>query len=408
MIVPVKKAQLFVFNNQKEKTLKLLQRHAFFMLTDNHHTNNVVDEKLEKVGKVIELLKPYTIKSFGPEFIEIDEKSFETINEKTLLSIDEVLALGDKLNENNEKLKAIRAKIELIEPYYDLDIPISQIRKINTVDATFGSIDLKQAPKFEEALNQFGSQFEVYEKGNKLRHYVVLNLKQKALLKEIKVSGLNQELKPKQDLLTKLEELNLKIQKFEDEKKQALQILNQLGKSSNTSKKVINESVIHEINALSLEKSKLKDDIKSLYEAIKALEPFSSLDLTLQQVKTLKLVETKFGRMRLKSKNLEALMHNKDFEVTLFDASKTHQYLSISYLKDRRDELLNKIVEFESIEFDYKDLKVSDLITEKKALININEKRLVEIDDELKSFKPHVDDIAKLTSIHNVLKGYIL
>src|SRR5690606_4682251 len=237
---------------------------------------------------------------------------------------------------------------------------------------------------------------------------VVLNLKQKALLKEIKVSGLNQELKPKQDLLTKLEELNLKIQKFEDQKKQALQILNQLGKSSNTKNKVINESVIHEINALSLEKSKLKDDIKSLYEAIKALEPFSSLDLTLQQVKTLKLVETKFGRMRLKSKNLEALMHNKDFEVTLFDATKTHQYLSISYLKDRRDELLNKIVEFESIEFDYKDLKVSDLITEKKALININEKRLVEIDDELKSFKPHVDDIAKLTSMHNVLKGYIL
>src|SRR5690606_14298188 len=63
---------------------------------------------------------------------------------------------------------------------------------------------------------------------------------------------------------------------------------------------------------------------------------------------------------------------------------------------------------FKKIEFDYKNLKVSDLITEKKTLIQFKEARLIEIDNELKSLIPHADAISKLTSIHNVLKGYIL
>src|SRR5690606_25138852 len=203
-------------------------------------------------------------------------------------------------------------------------------------------------------------------------------------------------------LLVKLEELNLKIQKFEDQKKQALQILNQLGKGSTTSSKVINESIIHEINASSLEKSKLKDDIKALNDEIKALEPFSLLDLTLAEVKGLKLVETKFGRMRIKSKSLQALSNNKDVEVTLFETTKTHQYLSVTYLKEKQDDILSTLNDFETIELENKDLKIIDLINEKKTLIKSYERRLIEIDETLKPLKPHVDSIAKLTSIHNV------
>src|SRR5690606_4232916 len=105
---------------------------------------------------------------------------------------------------------------------------------------------------------------------------------------------------------------------------------------------------------------------------------------------------------------LQALSNNKDVEVTLFETTKTHQYLSVTYLKEKQDDILSTLNDFETIELENKDLKIIDLINEKKTLIKSYERRLIEIDETLKSLKPHVDSIAKLTSIHNVLKGYIL
>ncbi|MBN3490032.1 hypothetical protein JV173_00745 [Acholeplasma equirhinis] len=409
MIIPVKKAQLFVFNNQKEATLKLLQRHAFFMLTENHQKPNVENQRIKDAERVIELLKPHVKKSFGSDFIEIDQSSFDEIDENVLSRIPLILSIGDKIDAINEKMNQVKAKMSLIKPYLNLDIPNQDIKKIKTIDTIFGSVDHKNGEEFIQTLERFGSQYEVFDTVDKQTYFVVATLKQRFFLNELKLSGLNNELPQGTDLLQKLDNLNSKIQKFEEQKKQALQIINQLAKKKVDSKEMtVNESTIHNVLALANERQSLRNDIAAFKQEISQLKPFESLTLSLKKLDTSELLETKFAKVRLKSKGYNNLKSKAGLSLTNFSESKTHAYVGLTYLKDLRDQVLEGLTDIEFIELEKVDLIPTELIKQKESSIQNAEARLEEILTALNQFRAYADEISKVTSMHNVLKQEIL
>src|SRR5690606_24021332 len=104
-------------------------------------------------------------------------------------------------------------------------------------------------------------------------------------------------------------------------------ILNQLAKhKTQVSSLSMNESVVHEILALANEKQSLKNEIINLNLNIKELRPFESLSLSVSEISKSNLLETKFAKVRLKSKGYQTLSQKNNLEITVFNETKTHSY----------------------------------------------------------------------------------
>ena len=177
MIVPIKKAKLFVFNEDKDKALKIIQKKALMM------TNSVENAKVEDVSfeddvlvrteKAIKYLEVVKGKKGFFEYHQIDEKSFETNHEVYLDFLTKVEDKEFKLTKINEDIEHLNESITDLAPFNGLSLNLEEISQTNYVKFFSGFVHEKNLDGLKELLTRNEITFELFEKDDRGFGFIV-------------------------------------------------------------------------------------------------------------------------------------------------------------------------------------------------------------------------------------------
>ncbi len=169
MIVPVKKVQLFVVEEEKEQLLKLIQKHNLIMTIDGENTIKediaYEDAMLLRVNSAIKYLQ--NIREKKP-FFDYQEATYEALDDrsdkynKLLLDIEE--ALGN-LSSYTKELKSIEESIVLYQPFKENTLNLLAMSKTKYTTFYHGFIYEKTAPQLKEFLEKHEIPYQFFAKG---------------------------------------------------------------------------------------------------------------------------------------------------------------------------------------------------------------------------------------------------
>jgi V/A-type H+-transporting ATPase subunit I len=164
MIVKMKKAELVVLKEDKDRLMKSLQKYGELMLitsSDNEQFHEVADDSqyLQRIEKSIKELKSYQEKSgrLGASYV-VDYDEFMKADPKR----KELLERIEKTNEDIARLesenKTLLDSIRFLEPWNDLDIRLSDLTAPKYANLHAGFVELRYLSTFENAISSYGGE----------------------------------------------------------------------------------------------------------------------------------------------------------------------------------------------------------------------------------------------------------
>jgi V/A-type H+-transporting ATPase subunit I len=177
MIVPIKKAKLFVFNEDKDKALKIIQKKALMMTTsvENAKIEDVSfeDDVLVRTQKAIKYLEVVKGKKGFFEYHQIDEASFETNHEVYLDFLTKVEDKEVKLTKINEDIEHLNESIADLTPFNNLSLNLEEINKANYVKFFSGFVHEKNLDGLKELLTRNDISYELFDKDDRGYGFIV-------------------------------------------------------------------------------------------------------------------------------------------------------------------------------------------------------------------------------------------
>lgn len=268
MIVPMKKAQIVVLKEDKEKVLKNLQKSAVMMLISSEEKEITADisfenETLKKVEESVKILNNYTEKKglVREEFI-VDYETFTSKNPRRL----ELLELTKEANQRISDLKAenesLKAEVSFYLPWKNLTIKLDEIDSPKLAKINLGFVPASKVDGALELISEYGGDFEVlYSQGSETAVIFSCYIDDEAsLLKDLTNLGFSKVSLPKLPLttseiideketkikenLSEIEKLNQDLKDYSNEIKEILLLADKL-----ESEKVLKTAPVNETHS---------------------------------------------------------------------------------------------------------------------------------------------------------------
>jgi V/A-type H+-transporting ATPase subunit I len=298
MIVPMKKAQIVVLKEDKDRLLKSLQKYGELMVISENetieHDSGFENAFIQRTQKALKLTKGYRGKSKAlgverevtyQEFIKIDPQRKALLEE-----IEETDKSILKLQNENE---GIYSSIASLAPWSRLDFSTTQFSQLKYAKIHTGFVEGRNVDRIVEAINDFGGVFDIFDKSveGQAIVFACYNEDNEALLEKARSIGFNEINLEKVDKLFKdlinekevmiqtndalIEEYKQKLQRLSEDTK-GLEILNDQTASENEIKKV---SPKHTLETIYLEGWVRNDRTDRLKKAIHEATEFYDMAL---------------------------------------------------------------------------------------------------------------------------------
>lgn len=167
MIIPVKKAELFVLKDQLDDLLKVIQAHELLMIDENEQANKVdvseLEELLTRVNRTINYLKSLREKR---KFFEFYDATYEELDNRSGLYLNilkEVESLEKKVNEEEKKLKELKEEIAYYLPFKQNELNLEDMAQTKYIMFHHGFIDLKKQDELEEFFVEHNIAYSFFE-----------------------------------------------------------------------------------------------------------------------------------------------------------------------------------------------------------------------------------------------------
>lgn len=202
-IVKMSKFNLFSFDDQRDALLKKLQEFNYVHFNkvedvdeksegvkevDNGDKLFAIEENLTKINYVINLLEPYQKKLSTVEGLKIVPKSYTLKQLREFGSTydfqkvyEGLKSLEDEKNDLLQEIQNLKGKIAELKPWEKIDIPLSDLRKLNRVEIFLGTVSVRFAEDFMTEVKSLPmvQVEEISQDGNNLYLAVICDLDQK-------------------------------------------------------------------------------------------------------------------------------------------------------------------------------------------------------------------------------------
>ncbi|MGI6359958.1 MAG: V-type ATP synthase subunit I [Acholeplasmatales bacterium] len=227
MIIPVKRARVFLLESDLKEVLKLIQKKALMMITKSGDSQ-VLDVKEEedallKIESAIKHLKSFKVKKNFFEYNEVSKEDFKDIKEENIKFLNEVLVSKESLFKLKEEHKALTLEINTLTPFKNLSLNLNSMSEATYVKFYSGLVHENNEKLL---LDYFNKHNIAYEKlGNLENNYyftfVLLKEEESMYLNDIKEFDFKEVTLPNVSLtlgeyLTSLQERLAKLNKEEE------------------------------------------------------------------------------------------------------------------------------------------------------------------------------------------------
>ena len=172
MIVPMKKAQIVVLKDDKERLLKSLQRYGVIMLIPNSEENvnlgaTEEDALLQRTENSLKIISKFCEKTgFVKKEKIMDYEEFISVNPRR----KELLDLIENNQQTIESLKSdnqtLQEEINTYLPWIDLDIKLSDLKTPKYARFHTGYIETKNLNEIKAIIDEFGGYLNVLGKAS--------------------------------------------------------------------------------------------------------------------------------------------------------------------------------------------------------------------------------------------------
>lgn len=164
MIVPVKKAELYILKDQYEELLKIIQKNEFLMVDDKNQQTNIdvsdLDDLLVRVKRTIEYLESFREKRKFFEYKEASYDKFDNRTGKYLELLENLERLEKRSNDYLKKLEQLEKKLNFYQPFLNQQLNLEDLSNTKYIDFYHGFVNEK---KQEELRNFFETNNIIYE-----------------------------------------------------------------------------------------------------------------------------------------------------------------------------------------------------------------------------------------------------
>lgn len=166
MIIPMKKAQIVVLKDDREKLLKSLQRYGELMIiTDEENSNldNKVDNALsQRTEKTLKLMKKYSEKKglFG-DFTEVTYNEFINENPDRIMMLEKIETIEQKIINLSNQNEVIKQEIMFLLPWEDLDFAVSDSKFLKYASIHTVFVERKNIESISNVLLSYDLPFNV-------------------------------------------------------------------------------------------------------------------------------------------------------------------------------------------------------------------------------------------------------
>lgn len=167
MIIPMKKAQIVVLKENKEKLLESLQKSEVMMLVSTNEKEISVDvsseqEVLKRTDESLKIIQKYRKKpKLVREELIVDYNTFSQNNPRQLELLDLIESSNQKISELELENENLKAEIDFYKPWLYLEVKPSEIDKSKYAKIHTGFIPNPKLHAFNDYMNKIGADFEV-------------------------------------------------------------------------------------------------------------------------------------------------------------------------------------------------------------------------------------------------------
>lgn len=302
MIVPMKKAQIVVLKEDREKLLENLQKNEVLMLISSGEKELSVDlsyedETLKKAEESLEIIKKFREKpKFVREEFIVDYDTFSSDDSRRLELLDLIEANDAKISELIAENETLNSEIMFYEPWINLETILSELDNPKYARVHTGFIENQKLSKLTDYIDSIGGVYQVLSSSTRESALIFAGFinDDKELMDFVKTVGFNEINFPKVDKTTsdlikdiedkvkrnleKIENLNDELKTYSEEIKEILLLTDKIasGKDLKTAPVEETYSAIYLVGWVrSDELEKLEKTIKNTteYYDLEYLEP---------------------------------------------------------------------------------------------------------------------------------------
>lgn len=212
MIVPMKKAQIVVLKDDKDKLLKSIQRYGELMIIkdEDHSDYDIRSENTlsQRTDKSLQLMKKYKEKQglFNKEFKEVNYSEFVTEDPNRLLMLDRIEEYDSKINNLKSQNEVLTEEIKGLKPWEELDFSTIKVKDLRYASIHTVFVERRNAEKFINALETLNLPFNLLGYDNNYGQafiFAVYKNDNEEVFTELGLIGYNEIKLEKTDLLIK-------------------------------------------------------------------------------------------------------------------------------------------------------------------------------------------------------------
>ena len=168
MIVPMKKVQIVVLKEDRDKLLENLQKKDVLMLiSDDEEVSILRDDKFDEAAlkdtkESLKIISKYKEKkSFVRKELVVDYSSFKDGEERRLELVEATLNANKSIANLKQKNTEIENEIKYYKPWENLELSLADVVNTRYTTVHTGLVNLNQLEKFENRLAEVGALYKV-------------------------------------------------------------------------------------------------------------------------------------------------------------------------------------------------------------------------------------------------------
>lgn len=210
MIVPMKKAQIVVLKEDRNKLLENLQKNEVLMLISSGEKEFKVDlsyeeETLKKAEESLKIIKKFRDKpKFVREEFIVDYDTFSSDDSRRLEILDLIEANDAKISELKAENETLNSEILFYEPWINLETVLSELDNPRYARVYTGFIENQNLSKLTEYIDSLGGVYQVLSSSSRESALIFASYidDDKELTDFVKTVGFNEVNFPKIDKTT--------------------------------------------------------------------------------------------------------------------------------------------------------------------------------------------------------------
>ncbi len=258
----MKKANLVVFQEDKEALFKSLQRHAVLMVISQgeniiNSDNQTEEVLLQRAKKTLTTMKNFREEKpkFGDVTI-VDVKDFEKENDEALKVIEDMEHQEELINSAKASIATIKEELKTLTPWLGMPFMLNELNNTKYASVHIGYIDIRKVELFKEKMDEFDCIYELYDKSRlgQTVCYFAFKDDEKALSDFIKEVGYTDANLPVLNktmaglIEEKNEEIKKKEQQIENSKKRIIELSNESQKIEIFNDQLLSQKVLKKVD----------------------------------------------------------------------------------------------------------------------------------------------------------------